>query len=135
MTGCGFRRSLRRCLEASVGLGGGVPAEGLAWPCVEFGGDAVEGALVVVGEARAFGEVLADEADGAFGGAALPGPARVTEVDLDAGVDGEADVVGEFFVWSPVSERRRWAGSLWMAVLSAARTLGAVLSRSANRIV
>src|SRR5207248_887185 len=98
---CGRRRSLRRFLEASVGLGGGVPAEGLAWSAVELCGDAVEGSAVVAGEVGAFGEVLADESDGVFGGAALPGPAGVAEVDLDAGVDGEADVLGEFFALVP----------------------------------
>ena len=46
-------------------------------------------------EAGAFGEVLAEQSVGVFVAAALPWAFRVTEGHGDAGIDGEAGVIGE----------------------------------------
>jgi len=61
---------------------------------VELRRDGIQGCLVEPAEIRTFGEVLAEPAVGVLVGAALPGAARVAEVDLDAGVDGELGVLG-----------------------------------------
>ena len=71
-------------------LGGGSPAERLARPAVQGGGDRGEFVGAVAGEVGPFREVLAQQAVGVLVGAALPGALRVAEVDRQAGVDRAA---------------------------------------------
>ena len=95
----GFSRSLRQqfveCLCWSL------PSEGFAGAGVEFGGDVVEVFAGVHGQVGALGEVLAQQAVGVLVGAALPWAVRVGEVDLNAGVDRQLGVLGEFFAAVP----------------------------------
>lgn len=76
--GLGLRGSSQQLVEC---LGWCHPAEGLSRAFVELGGDGVECCLVEGCEVAALGEVLAQEPVGVFVGAALPGAARVAEVD------------------------------------------------------
>jgi hypothetical protein len=61
---------------------------------IELGRDRIQGGLVELPQVGTLGQVLAEQAVGVLVGAALPRAARVTEVDLDAGVDGELGVLG-----------------------------------------
>ena len=66
-------------------FGGGLPAECLAGPVVERGGDCFDLFCIPPGQVGAFGEVLAQEPVGVFVRAALPWTVRVGEVDRDTG--------------------------------------------------
>ena len=61
---------------------------------IELGRDGIQRRLVELAEVAALGEVLAQQAVGVLVGPALPGATRVAEIDLDAGVDGELQVLG-----------------------------------------
>jgi len=61
---------------------------------VQLGGDLVEARLIVPGQVRAFGEVMAQEPIAVLVRRALPRAARIADVDLQAGVEREADVLG-----------------------------------------
>ena len=52
------------------------------------------------GQVTLLGQVLAQETVGVLVGATLPGAFGIAELDLDAGVDAEADVLGH--LWSLV---------------------------------
>src|SRR5229473_4450348 len=84
----GHRNSARK------GLGWCAPAERLSRASVQLGGDLVEARLIVPRQVRAFREVLAQEPIAVLVRRALPRAARITEVDLHAGVEREADVLG-----------------------------------------
>jgi hypothetical protein len=73
----------------------------LSRAAVEFGGDGVERGLVELAEVAALGKVLAEQPIGVFVGAALPGAARVAEIDLHARVDGELGVLGHLLAVIP----------------------------------
>src|SRR5918995_6930674 len=75
--------------------------EGLAGSVVEAAGEAGEVIGGVDAQVRAFGHVLAQQAVGVLIRAALPGTVRVTEVDGDAGVDGEGGVAGHLLALVP----------------------------------
>jgi hypothetical protein len=81
-------------------------SEGLCRPTVEGVGCSVEVVLGELGHVGSFGEVLAEQSVGVFVGSSLPGALRVTEVELDSGVDRELGVLGHLFVYAirwPVS--------------------------------
>jgi hypothetical protein len=67
---------------------------GLSRAAIELSGDRVQRRLVGPTQVAVLGQVLAEQAVGVLVGAALPGAARVTEEDLDAGVDREPRVLG-----------------------------------------
>jgi hypothetical protein len=69
-------------------------SRGLSRAAIELGGDRVQGGLVELAQVGGLGEVLAEQPIGVLVGAALPRAARVTEEDLNAGVDGELGVLG-----------------------------------------
>src|ERR1022692_2313209 len=71
------------------GLGGGPPAEGLAGPGVELGGDGVQVSLAVPGQIGALGKVLAQQPIGVLVAAALP--RRVRAAEIDGQVSGQGD--------------------------------------------
>src|SRR3954447_10492398 len=75
-------------------LGGGSPPERLAWPPVELGRDSGELVRAVAGEVGAAGKVLAQQPVGVFVRPTLPGAAGITEVDLQAAVEPQLDVLG-----------------------------------------
>jgi hypothetical protein len=63
-----------RCGQGlAEGLGRGAPAEGLAGPGVQFGGDRLQVLTAVARQAGALGEVLAQQPVGVFVAAPLPG--------------------------------------------------------------
>jgi hypothetical protein len=57
---------------------------------VELGRDGVQRSLVELAQVGTLGQVLAQQPIGVLVGAPLPRAARVTELDLDAGVDERA---------------------------------------------
>ena len=69
------------------------PSQSFTGPSVELVGNAVELGLGHMSQGSTFGKVLAEEAVRVLVGAALPGVARVAEVDGDAGLDCEALVL------------------------------------------
>src|SRR5215472_2372379 len=74
-SGCGAGQDLIQRLR------GGFPAQGLAGPGVELGGDGVQVLAAVHRQVRALGEVLAQQPVGVLVAAALPGRVGVAEVD------------------------------------------------------
>src|SRR5271169_6078907 len=87
---CEFNRSVQHRSEF---IGRGFEAQGLSRTLIESQSDRIEMGL---GDAREVGsswEVLADQAVGVFVAAALPGTARVAEVDLHFG-GGRKALVG-----------------------------------------
>src|SRR5260370_3262157 len=89
------------------------PAEGLSRACVELAGDGVEIPLRVAGEIGPLREVLAEQPVGVLARGTLPGAAGVEEIDGDAGLDAEADVLGHLFALIPrerTPELRRQRG-------------------------
>src|SRR3984885_2023508 len=86
-SGCGSEVFVER-------LGRCSPAEGLAGPAVQCGGDGCEVAGAVSGEVGALREVLAQQTVGVLVGAALPWALWVAEVDLQAGVEPQPFVLG-----------------------------------------
>src|SRR5215467_12020585 len=97
----GRRNALVVGEELSEGFAWGVVAQALAGPVVEFGGDGLELGGGPGGQVGAFGQVFAEQAVGVFVAAALPGRVGVGEVDLDAGLLGDALVLGQFFAAVP----------------------------------
>ena len=85
---------------------------------VELGRDGFQRRLVELAGVAALGEVLAEQAI-VLSLVPLPGAARVAEVDLDAGVDGELQVFGHLPAVSQVSERRSCWGERRTAAVSA----------------
>src|SRR5690242_3218378 len=77
------------------------PAEGLSRASVEAVGGGGEVGFGVLGEVGAFREVLTGEAVGVLVAAAHPRAVRITEIDLDPGVDREPDVFGHFAALVP----------------------------------
>src|SRR6266702_8213573 len=65
--------------------GRGLPAEGLAGPGVQLGGDCLQVLAAVGRQVGALGEVLAQQPVGVLVAAALPGRVRVAEVDGQPG--------------------------------------------------
>src|SRR5712692_3026569 len=82
-------------------FGRGLPAEGLAGPAIESGGDRVECAGAVARQVGPFREVLAQEAVGVLVRASLPRAAWITEVDLEAGGDAQVGVLGHLLASIP----------------------------------
>src|ERR1017187_8639516 len=78
--------------------------ERLPWSSVKSGGHGVELFCVIAREVRSLREVLAKQTVRVLGRPALPGTARVAEVDLDAGVDAKFCVLGHLDALVP-SER------------------------------
>ena len=74
-------------------LGGRAPVERLAWSAVERRSDRLEVLGGVSGEARAFGEVLAEQAVGVLVRASLSWASRITEIHLQPAVDCDLCVV------------------------------------------
>ena len=74
-------------------LGGCPPAEGLARPAVERGSNCFEILSGVSREVRTFREVLSEQPVGVLIGSSLPRALRVTEIHLQAAVDGELRVL------------------------------------------
>ena len=85
----------------SVRLAWFQPTQGLSRPPVDLSSDSVELGLGVDREVGALREVLAQEAVGVLVAAPLPRAVGVAEVDLDAGVDGEACVLGHLLAAIP----------------------------------
>src|SRR5450759_4404579 len=77
------------------------PAEGLSRASVELGGDGVEVRLGQAREVGTLGQVLAEQAVGVLVGAPLPRAVRVAEVDGDAGLDREGEVLGHLLATVP----------------------------------
>jgi hypothetical protein len=77
------------------------PAQGLSRSPVEFVGDGVEVGLGVNRQVCGLGEVLAQQPVGVLIRAPLPGAVRITEVDLDTGIDAELHVVAHLFALVP----------------------------------
>jgi hypothetical protein len=73
----------------------------LSRAAIQLGGDGIQGDLVELAEVSALGEVLAQQAVGVLVGAALPGATRVTEIDLDARVDRELQMLGHLLAVIP----------------------------------
>src|SRR5215217_157277 len=76
-------------------FGRGPPSQRLSRPTVERVGDGGEILGAVSREVGAFGEVLPEQPVGVLVGAALPRALRVAEVDLQAGLDLQAGVLGQ----------------------------------------
>src|ERR1700709_1460708 len=96
----GFHRSSQHVWSGGreyfgQGLCRGAPAERFSGAAVEAGGDLGEFLGSVDCEVGALGEVLAQQSIGVLVRAALPGRARVAEVDLDAGVQTQLDVLAQ----------------------------------------
>src|SRR5207302_4281729 len=70
-----------------------LPAKGLTWSPVELRGNHVEMFLGVMSHGLESREVLPEQSVDVLVGAPLPGTLWVTKVDLDPGVDGEANVL------------------------------------------
>ncbi|EDP61099.1 Integrase, catalytic region [alpha proteobacterium BAL199] len=96
----GFKRSsqhsliLRLSEELVQDLGGCSPVEGLSGPGVEggrHGGDILGAVLAKVCALR---EVLSQQAVGVFVGSSLPRAVRIAEVDLDACIDLQVNMLG-----------------------------------------
>jgi hypothetical protein len=88
-------------------------AEGLSRATIQLGGDRVQGGLVELAQVAALGEVLAEQAVGVLVSSALPGAARVAEVDLDAGLDGELLMFGHLsFGITDRAELKVWQARL-----------------------
>ena len=108
------------------GLGGGAPAERLARPAVERGGDRGEVLGAVSGEVGASGEVLAKQPVGVLVGASLPRALRIAEVDLQAGLDPQLWRAGPSRRPGPRSATGAAApGSVVIAAAIASRTASA----------
>jgi hypothetical protein len=73
----------------------------LSRAAIELGRDGIQGSLVELAQVGALGQVLAEQAVGVLVGAALPGAARVTELDLDTGVNRELQVLGHLLAVIP----------------------------------
>src|SRR5205807_170641 len=69
------------------------PPECLSRASVELSRDEVEALLRDPGERHPLREVLAQEPVGVLVRAALPGAVRVAEVDADAGIDAEPEML------------------------------------------
>src|SRR5207245_5486624 len=95
---CGGRNTCCRRLfeELSQLLSWRLPAEGLAGSPVELRSNHVEVVLGVMSHGLAAREILAEQSICVLVGAPLPGTLWVTKVDLDSGIDGEADVLFHF---------------------------------------
>jgi hypothetical protein len=72
-------------VECREALGGSVPAEGLAWSAVKFGGDGCEVVVVVDGQVGSLGEVLPQPSVGVLVGPALPWTVGLAEEQRHAG--------------------------------------------------
>src|SRR5438552_2458403 len=70
-----------------------LPAKGLTWSPVELRGNHVEMFLGVMSHGLESREVLPEQSVGVLVGASLPRAFWVTKIDLDPGVDGEANVL------------------------------------------
>jgi hypothetical protein len=79
---------------------------------VELGGDGVQRGLVELAQVATLGEVLAEQAVGVLVAAALPGAARVAEIDLDTGVDGELQMLGHLLAVIPGQRAAQLLGQL-----------------------
>src|SRR4029453_19228412 len=87
-------------------------AQGLSRTAIQLGGDGVQRCLAELTEVSAPGEVLAKQAVGVFVGAALPGTARVTERDLNTGVNRELQVLGHLLAVIPGQRAAQLLGQL-----------------------
>src|SRR5258708_4470647 len=70
-----------------------LPVQSFPRAVIELSGTPVQLLLGVVGDRLAARKVLAQKAVGVLVGASLPRAGRITKVNLDAGIDGEADVL------------------------------------------
>lgn len=68
------------------------------------------GGLIVDREVGAFGEELAQEAVGVLVRPPLPRAVRIAEIDLDAGVDCEAQMLGRFLAAVPCERAAQLLG-------------------------
>ena len=84
-----------------VDLSGCAPAEALAGSGIEGGSDGVELVMGPAGQVGAFREVLAEQAVGVLVTGPLSRRMAIAEVDVDAGVDLELDVLGQFTTLVP----------------------------------
>ena len=93
-------------------FGGCAPAEGLAWPTVECGGDSSELVGVPAGEVGALREVLAQQPVRVLVRFALPRAVGVSEEDRDAGFNGERGVCRQFLAPVPGQQAAQLLGLL-----------------------
>lgn len=70
-----------------------LPGERLSWSCVQCMGNSAQLVGTVAAKVRSRGKVLAKQTIGVFVAAALPGALRVAEVDVEAGIDPELDML------------------------------------------
>jgi hypothetical protein len=106
-------------------FGGRLPAERLAGPAVEGGGDGGEILGAVAGEVGAPREVLPQQAVGVLVGAALPRTLRVAEYTWTPLSTLSLACSAISAPWSQVSERRSCSGSSPIAAAIASRTCSA----------
>jgi hypothetical protein len=93
-------------------LCGRFPVEPLPWPGIEgrsYGADILSGVHAEIG---AFREVLSQQSVCVLVGAALPRTSRITEMDLDPGIDPQASVLGHLSPHEPPLRKFKTAAEI-----------------------